>query len=168
MSKPEDILVVTTGGTIDKVYFDAKSEFEVGEPQISNILDDALVGLEIRIVSLMQKDSLDLDDSDRTAIVAAIRDAPEWRVLVTHGTDTMTETADALAAAHREFSHRTIVLTGALNPARFRGTDAVFNVGLAVGAVQTAAPGVYIAMNGEVFPAGAVVKDRAGNRFHRP
>jgi L-asparaginase len=156
MSEAKDILVITTGGTIDKVYFDAKSEFEVGDPQITHILAEALVGLEVRILSLMQKDSLDLDDADRERIVESVREAPESRVLVT------------IAAAHGDFPDRTIVLTGALSPARFRGTDAVFNVGLAMGAVQTAAPGVYITMNGEVFPAGAVVKDRAGNRFHRP
>jgi L-asparaginase len=164
----QKILVITTGGTIDKVYFDASSEFEVGEPQIKHILEEALVGYEVRVLELMQKDSLDLDDGDRAQILDAVRSAPEQQIVVTHGTDTMTETAAVLAAAHAEMPDRTIVLTGALSPARFRGTDAIFNVGLAMGAVQSAAAGVYIAMNGEVFRSGEVVKDRTGNRFRHP
>jgi len=164
----EGILVVTTGGTIDKVYFDAKSEFEVGEPQIQQILAEALVGIEVRVHSLMQKDSLELDDGDRAWIRDAVRAAPERRVLITHGTDTMTQTAEVLAADDSGLADRTIVLTGALSPARFRGTDAIFNIGLAMGAVQSMSPGVYIAMNGQVFRSGEVIKDRAGNRFRKP
>lgn len=157
------IAIITTGGTIDKLYFDASSEFEVGDPQVGRILEEALVGVEHRIQPLMQKDSLEMDEADRARIREAVLAAPEQRVLITHGTDTMTATAEALG----DVADKVVVLTGSLSPARFRSTDAVFNVGLAFGALQTAAPGVYLAMNGEIFRAGEVRKDKDANRFRR-
>lgn len=157
------ITIFTTGGTIDKVYFDEKSRFEIGSTQVGEILREAQAGFEHEIVSLMQKDSLELDDADRAAIRAAVAGCVSDRILVTHGTDTMTETAAALAG----IEGKTIVLTGALSPARFRSTDASFNVGMAVAALQILPPGVYIAMNGEIFAAGSVRKNREANRFER-
>jgi L-asparaginase len=157
----EPILVVTTGGTIDKVYFDAKSEFEVGRSLVGDLLAEAHVHAAYEIVEVMRKDSLDLTDEDRTAIRDAIAARPHRCVVVTHGTDTMVETARELES----LADRTIVLTGALAPARFANTDAAFNVGMAFAAVQTLPSGVYLAMNGQVFPAGRVRKDRATNRF---
>ncbi len=115
------------------------------------------------IVPFMQKDSLDITDEDRRALREYIAADDAQRYVVTHGTDTMPQTAEAL----RDITGKTIVLTGALTPARFRTTDAVFNVGMAVAAVQTAAPGVYLAMSGQVFEAGAVRKNRSENRFER-
>lgn len=159
----ESILIVTTGGTIDKVYFDAKSEFEVGDSVVGRLLGQAHVRQPFEIVSLMRKDSLELDDSDRSMIRAEIASRAESRVVVTHGTDTMTDTAAELAA----LTGKTIVLTGALAPARFAESDAVFNVGMAFGAVQSLSAGVYICMNGQVFTAGDVVKDRSKNTFVR-
>jgi L-asparaginase len=155
------IVIFTTGGTIDKVYFDAKSEFEVGEPQIGHILREAMVGFEFEVRSLMQKDSLEMTDADRKLIRAAVEHCVDPFVLITHGTDTMAETAAALAGIPR----KTIVLTGALSPARFRSTDAIFNIGSAVAAVQSLPEGVYVAMNGRVFRAGHVRKNREQNRF---
>lgn len=155
------IVVFTTGGTIDKVYFDAKSEFEVGEPQIGHILKEAMVGFEFEVHALMQKDSLDMTDADRALIRENVERCEARHVLITHGTDTMVETANALAG----IPGKTIVLTGALSPARFRSTDAIFNIGMAVAAVQMAGEGVYIAMNGRVFRAGTVRKNRERNRF---
>ncbi len=155
------VLVVTTGGTIDKVYFDARSEFEVGRSLVGELLREAHVHAAYEIVEALRKDSLDLTDADRAAIRTAVADAPNNRVVVTHGTDTMTETAEAL----RDLSGKTIVLTGALAPARFANTDAAFNIGMAFAAAQTLPPGVYIAMNGQVFDAAKVRKDRATNRF---
>jgi L-asparaginase len=155
------ILVVTTGGTIDKVYFDAKSEFEVGRSMVGDLLREAHVHVPFETLEVMRKDSLDLTDADREAIRRAIAEAANTRVVVTHGTDTMTKTARVL----RAITGKTIVLTGALSPARFANTDAAFNVGMAFGAVQSLPPGVYIAMNGQVFDAAKVRKDRAGNRF---
>jgi len=157
----ETILVVTTGGTIDKVYFDAKSEFEVGRSMVGDLLREAHVHAPYELLELLRKDSLDLTDADRESIRAAIAAAPHARVVVTHGTDTMTQTAGVLGA----IASKTIVLTGALSPARFANTDAAFNVGMAFGAVQTLPAGVYIAMNGRVFDARRVRKDRATNRF---
>ena len=155
------IRFITTGGTIDKIYFDALSQFEVGESVIQHILTDALVDFEYDVVSLMQKDSLEITAEDRDKLRDFIANDDATHFVITHGTDTMPETAQALAG----FEDKTIVLTGALTPARFRTTDAVFNVGMAVAAVQAAQPGVYIAMNGQVFEAGAVRKNRAENRF---
>lgn len=155
------MLVLTTGGTIDKVYFDASSEYEVGEPTVPHVFREAGVGLEWRLESVFRKDSLEITDEDRSVIRRACEEADETRILITHGTDTMCATAEQLIG----ISGKTIVLTGALAPARFRVTDAVFNLGLALGAVQSKPPGVYIAMNGEVFNAGGVWKNRGAGRF---
>ena len=157
----EPILVVTTGGTIDKVYFDAKSEFEVGRSMVGDLLREAQVHAPYETLEVLRKDSLDLTDADRELIRASIAAKPNRRVVVTHGTDTMTQTARALVA----IEGKTIVLTGALSPARFANTDAAFNVGMAFAAAQTLPAGVYIAMNGRVFDARRVRKDRATNRF---
>ncbi len=153
--------ILTTGGTIDKIYFDASSRFEVGEPQISHILDESGVAFEYGIRQLMRKDSLEMTPEDRLRIREAIETDDCERFLVTHGTDTMVDTAAAL----RELPGKTIVLTGALQPARFRSSDAIFNIGLAVGATQTMPPGVYVAMNGRIFAADRVRKNKALNRF---
>jgi L-asparaginase len=157
----QHLTVITTGGTIDKVYFDAKSDYQIGAPQIGEILNQLGVAFEFEVIPVLRKDSLDMDDTDRAAIRAAIERQPHRHVLVTHGTDTMVETARAL----QDIEGKVIVLTGALNPARFQGSDAVFNVGCAVGAVQTAADGVWIAMNGRVWDPRRVRKNRAANRF---
>ena len=157
----EELLIVTTGGTIDKVYFDDKSDFQVGDPQIGRILQELGVAFRFSVIPLIRKDSLHLNDEDRELLRAAIAAQPMRHVLVTHGTDTMVETARVLAAVQG----KTIVLTGALNPARFRGSDAEFNIGTAVGAVQSLPPGVYIAMNGRVWDPEKVRKNVSANRF---
>jgi L-asparaginase len=141
------IHVITTGGTIDKVYFDAKSEFQVGEPQVLDVFREAHVGFEFTIESVLRKDSLEMTDADRELIRERAFACPSDRILITHGTDTMIKTAQALAG----IANKTIVLTGSMQPARFRGTDAVFNIGTAIGVVQSLPAGVYIAMNGRVF-----------------
>ena len=156
------IRFITTGGTIDKIYFDALSQFEVGESVVQHILTDGLVDFEYDVVSLFQKDSLEIDDDDRKVLHDFIANDDATHYIITHGTDTMPETAEVLSDLG---GSRTIVLTGALTPARFRTTDAVFNVGMAVATVQVAKPGVYISMSGQVFDAGAVRKNRAENRF---
>ncbi|WP_133000709.1 asparaginase domain-containing protein [Luteimonas arsenica] len=157
----DELLIVTTGGTIDKVYFDDKSDFQVGEPQIGRILEELGVAFRFRVIPIIRKDSLHIDDADRELLRATIAAQPARHVLITHGTDTMVETAKALAP----LDDRTIVLTGALNPARFRGSDAEFNIGTAVGAVQSLAAGVYIAMNGRIWDPLKVRKNVAANRF---
>ena len=155
------IQIFTTGGTIDKVYFDAKSEFEVGDPQIAAILQEAGATVPFAVEMLMRKDSLDLTDADRTRIAERVRSCDSTRIVVTHGTDTMAHTARALG----DTGGKTVVFVGSLSPARFKGSDAEFNIGFAFAAVQTLPPGAYVAMNGQVFEAGDVVKNRSANRF---
>ena len=157
----EDLLIVTTGGTIDKVYFDAKSDYQVGEPQIGRILGELGVAFRFHVIPLLRKDSLFIEDADRQLLRATIAAQEETCVLVTHGTDTMVETAKVLAT----IPGRTIVLTGALNPARFRGSDAEFNIGCAVGAVQSLPAGAWIAMNGRIWSPDKVRKNVDANRF---
>jgi len=155
------IRFITMGGTIDKIYFDALSDYHVGESPLQSILAEGLVEFEYDIVPLLRKDSIDMTDEDRSRLRDYLAGDDASHYVITHGTDTMPVTAEALIG----LEGKTIVLTGALTPARFRTTDAVFNVGMAVATVQVAEPGVYIAMNGQVFAAGAVRKNRAENRF---
>lgn len=155
------IRIFTTGGTIDKVYFDAKSEYEVGEPQIAEILRQMNVSFEWEIETLFRKDSLDLTDEDRAVLAARVRAEPSRHILITHGTDTMVETARAIG----DVGDRVVVLVGSLAPARFKFTDAEFNIGFALGGLQALDPGVYIAMNGRLFGRDRVRKNRERNRF---
>ncbi len=155
------LAIFTTGGTIDKIYFDAKSDYKIGASQVDAILDEAAVAFEHEAHALCRKDSLEMTDADRAMIHEAVAAAEDERILITHGTDTMTNTAEAL----RDIADKTIVLTGALAPARFRSSDAVFNIGGAVAAVQSLPAGVYIFMNGRVFEAGKVRKNREAGRF---
>ncbi|MEH3037942.1 MAG: asparaginase domain-containing protein [Sphingomonas adhaesiva] len=155
------ILILTTGGTIDKLYFDALSEYQIGDSVVERLLRTARVAPAFRVRELMRKDSLEITDDDRRAIVAAVREAPEERVIVTHGTDTMTDTAHALG----DGAGKTVVLVGALAPARFAESDATFNLGMAFAAAQVARPGVWIAMNGTIFDGAKVRKDRSINSF---
>lgn len=148
--------VITTGGTIDKVYFDAKSEYQIGAPIIDSVLQRFGKALEFHIEPLLRKDSLELTDNDRDLIRLAAERSDCKRILITHGTDTMVETAKHLAS----LKHCCIVLTGSLQPAAFYETDAVFNIGCAIGAVQSKPPGVYVVMNGRVFDQNKVVKNR--------
>lgn len=160
MTQP--LLVLTTGGTIDKNYFDALSEYQIVESGIPDLLKEARVALPFRVEEACRKDSLELTDADRAEIARRCAEAAESRIVITHGTDTMTETARVLAAA---VPGKTICLTGALSPARFAETDAPFNLGMAFATAQFAAPGVYIAMSGEVFDGLKVRKDRAAGKF---
>lgn len=155
------IRFITTGGTIDKIYFDELSQFEVGESQVRHILAEGMIDFEFDVISLLRKDSLELTSEDRDMLRAYIDKDDATHYVMTHGTDTMPQTAEALLG----LQNKTVVLTGALSPARFRTTDAVFNVGMAVAAVQVASPGIYIAMSGQIFTAGKVRKNRAENRF---
>jgi len=157
----ENLLIITTGGTIDKIYFDDLSNYQIGEPQIGNTLTAMKVGFKFEVCALMRKDSLHITDDDRRLIREKVVGSDASHVLITHGTDTMVDTAMALA----DIAGKTIVLTGALQPARFRDSDAVFNIGCAVGAVQSLAQGVWIVMNGKAWKPGEVQKNRLKNRF---
>ena len=159
----DNLLIVTTGGTIDKIYFDDKSDYQIGDPQIGRILEELGVAFRFTVISLLRKDSLHISPEDRALIRQAIAAQPATHVLVTHGTDTMVDTAAVLA----DIPGKTIVLTGALNPARFEGSDAEFNIGCAVGAVQSLPAGVYIAMNGRIWDPAHVRKNVEANRFEQ-
>lgn len=155
------VRIFTTGGTIDKVYFDAKSDYQVGEPQIDQLLAEANVTCAYAVTPLLRKDSLELDAADRALIAERVAAASETQVLITHGTDTMVETARALLGS----AGKTVVLVGAMQPARLRVSDAFFNIGFALAAVQLLPPGVYLAMNGRVFDPLITRKNVAKNRF---
>jgi L-asparaginase len=158
---PEPLVVITTGGTIDKAYFDALSTYQIGEPMVRKLLEVANVAYPHRIIELLRKDSLELTDQDRERLCQAVAGLETSRVVITHGTDTMIESAKTLAA----IAGKTIVLTGALSPARFSDSDATFNLGMAFAAAQILPAGVYIAMSGQIFSGTQVRKDRAQARF---
>ncbi|MEY4924848.1 MAG: L-asparaginase 1 [Verrucomicrobiota bacterium] len=153
--------VISTGGTIDKVYFDAASTYEIGEPQVGLVFRESNITFDFVVESVLQKDSLAMTDEDRALIRARVEASPEKLILITHGTDTMTATAALLTG----LTDKVIVFTGSMQPARFRHSDAVFNLGCAIGALQVLPPGVYIAMNGQVAAAHTVTKNRAASRF---
>jgi L-asparaginase len=158
------IKIFSTGGTIDKVYFDAKSEFEVGGPQAGILLAEANVSFQYEVVSLLRKDSLELTDEDRELIRATIAAETCERIVITHGTDTMVQTARVL---QQSIDGKVVVLTGSMQPAGQRVTDAIFNVGFAVAAVQLLPEGVWLAMNGRLHDPSITRKNVAANRFER-
>ena len=128
---------------------------------IAELLKEAHVTAEVTVEPVLAKDSLDMSEADRQLIRERVAASPADRVLITHGTDTMVETAKALTG----INNKTVVLTGSMQPARFRNTDAVFNVGFALGAVQALPPGVYLAINGRIFDAAHVRKNRERQQF---
>ena len=155
------ILILTTGGTIDKHYFDSLSKYQIVDTVVRELLAIARVTHHYSLEEILRKDSLDLTEDDRACLVDHVRRAEASRIVMTHGTDTMTLTASALSV----IPDKTIVLTGALAPARFSESDAAFNLGMAFATVQIAPPGVYITINGSVFRADKVIKDRTLGRF---
>lgn len=161
MTSPTLRLLVT-GGTFDKQYDEISGKLSFGSTHVDDVLrrGRSLVPLVTEV--LMLKDSLDLTDDDRARIVAAARDCPESRLVITHGTDTMVESARALAAADLA---KTVVLTGAMVPYAFGSSDGLFNLGSALSFAQVLPPGVYVAMNGRVFPWDNVRKNRERGIF---
>ncbi|MFP4071034.1 MAG: asparaginase domain-containing protein [Desulfovibrionales bacterium] len=157
----DTIVFFTVGGTIDKVYFDKLSEYQIGPPKVQTILESLPVSFCYEVESLMRKDSLDMTPEDRRLIFTRVRQTPCPRVIITHGTDTMVETAKTLLP----IPDKTIVLTGAMEPASFTSTDAVFNLGTAVGAVSSLPAGVYITMNGRIFDPSRTRKNRREGTF---
>lgn len=153
--------IFTTGGTIDKIYFDALSEYQIGAAAIPDMLREHNVFAPHRVTPLMRKDSLEITDEDRAIIGQAVAASDANMILVTHGTDTMVETAKLLSS----IKDKVIILTGAMQPASLRSSDAEFNVGFALAAVQTLSYGVYIAMNGQIFDPAKTLKDRKAGRF---
>ena len=158
------IRIFSTGGTIDKIYFDAKSEFEVGNPQAGVLLAEANVSFDYEVVSVLRKDSLELTDADRELIRDRVIMDDCDRIVITHGTDTMVQTARVLQDS---VDGKVVVLTGSMQPAGQRVTDAIFNVGFAIAAVQLLPEGVWIAMNGRIHDPAITRKNVAANRFER-
>lgn len=155
------VKIFCTGGTIDKVYFDALSEYIIGEPVVNGILKEGLANFSFEVASILKKDSLEITDEDREMIFQQVSADACENILITHGTDTMINTAQRL----EEIKDKTIVLTGAMSPARFRKTDAIFNIGYAIAAAQHLPYGIYLAMNGQIFTPDAVQKNRAAAQF---
>jgi L-asparaginase len=151
------IRILITGGTFDKEYDEIRGQLFFKHSHVAEILALARCKLEVEMVTLMMIDSLNMNDADRRSIVEQCRSAPETRIVITHGTDTMDTTARALAA---EVEGKTIVLTGAMIPYKFGSSDGLFNLGSALAFVQTLPIGVYVAMNGRCFDAARVRKNR--------
>lgn len=154
--------IIATGGTFDKHYDAVKGALGFDKTHLPQVLGQARVTVPVEVQELMLLDSLDMQDADRARILQACGAAPEQRIVIVHGTDTMRETAETLAKARL---NKTIVLTGAMIPYEVAGSDALFNLGFAFGVVQHLAEGIYLAMNGQVFSWDNVVKDRAAGRF---
>jgi L-asparaginase len=158
----EAIRIVVTGGTFDKVYDELTGRLFFRETHLPEMLRLGRCRARVTVEPLMMMDSLDMIGSDRARIVEACRASPEARLVVTHGTDTMAETALTIQAAALG---KTVVLTGAMVPYAFGSSDGLFNLGSALSFAQVLPPGVYVAMNGQVFEAGRVVKNRATGTF---
>ena len=155
------IKIFAVGGTIDKIYFDKKSKYQVGEPAVDQVLEEANINFEYQCESILRKDSLDMTDDDRQLIFDKIEADDHKYIIVTHGTDTIIETAKKIMIIR----DKVIVLTGAIEPARSKSSDAPFNIGSAVAAVQLLPVGVYIVMNGRVLDPHRVQKNMELNRF---
>jgi len=153
--------ILTTGGTIDKVYFDKKSNYEVGDPFVEELLHKMNVNISFKVKSLMRIDSLDMTDIHREVILKYIINSNANNFLITHGTDSIVETAIYL----KKITDKTIVLTGSLKPAIFIDNDAIFNVGSALTSAQILNNGVYIVINGQVFNPDNVRKNSEKNVF---
>lgn len=154
--------VFVTGGTFDKEYDELTGQLHFKDTHLPEMLRRGRSMLDISIEVLMMIDSLEMLHEHRLEIIAACKRAQESQILITHGTDTMTETATVLAEARL---NKTIVLTGAMVPYAFGSSDGLFNLGSALSFAQTLPSGVYIAMNGRYFPAGQVTKNRAVGVF---
>ena len=152
----ETIRILITGGTFDKDYDELRGELTFRDTHLPQILETVRLTLPVELEINQLVDSRDMDEEQRQSVVDACARAPEERIIVTHGTDTMTQTAQALATRVLE---KTIVLTGAMVPYAVSGSDAVFNLGSAVSAVQLLPHGVYVVMNGRAFPARTVRKN---------
>ena len=158
------IRVLVTGGTFDKEYHELSGTLAFNETHVEQMLERGRCRLDVRVEVLMMMDSLDMRDEHRAKVVAVARDCEERQVVITHGTDTMVETARALAAQVRD---KVVVLTGAMVPYAFGSSDGLFNLGSALSFVQSLPPGVYVAMNGRWFPWDDVRKDKDRGIFER-
>ena len=156
------IQIFVTGGTFDKEYNELTGELFFQKTHVAEMLRLGRCLLDVRVECLMMIDSLQMTDADRGLIAERCLAAEAQRIVITHGTDTMADTATVLG---RAVSGKTIVLTGAMVPYTFGSSDGMFNLGTALAFVQTLEPGVYVAMNGRYFPWHSVVKNREKGVF---
>ncbi len=156
------ILILSTGGTFDKEYNEINGTLAFRKTHVPELLQLGRCNAAVNIENLMLIDSLQMTDAHRERIVTRVAVAPECHVVITHGTDTMDQTARALAKANLS---KTIVLTGAMIPIKFGSSDGLFNLGSAIAFAQSLAQGVYIAMNGRYFTWDKVRKDRERGVF---
>jgi L-asparaginase len=156
------IRILVTGGTFDKEYNERTGQLYFKDTHLGEMLRRGRSRVEVTIRTVMMIDSLEMTDADRAVIVQNCQQAPEGHIVITHGTDTMTETAAAVAGA---VSGKTVVLTGAMIPWAFGSSDGLFNLGSALSFVQILPPGVYVAMNGKCFPWDRVRKNREQGEF---
>jgi L-asparaginase len=156
------IRIVVTGGTFDKTYDEINGRLSFGSTHLPEMLRLGRSRVETTIETLMMIDSLDMTDADRARIVDACKRCPEHRIVITHGTDTMVETAHAVAHG---VTGKTVVLTGAMVPYAFGSSDGLFNLGSALSFAEVLPAGVYIAMNGQHFPWDRVRKNRSRGVF---
>jgi L-asparaginase len=154
--------LIATGGTFDKHYNELNGTLGFANSHLPEVIQRSRMTISVALDVLPLQDSLDMVDADRARILAACVAATEQAIVIVHGTDTMPETAAVLGAAAL---NKTIVLTGAMIPYAIANSDALFNLGLACGVAQTLAPGVYVAMNGQVFTWNNVTKNRAAGVF---
>jgi L-asparaginase len=154
--------LIATGGTFDKHYNELNGTLGFAASHLPEVIKRSRMTIPVALDVLPLLDSLDMQDADRQRILAACQGATEQAIVIVHGTDTMPETAAVLGAANLD---KTIVLTGAMIPYAIANSDALFNLGLACGVAQTLAPGVYVAMNGQVFTWNNVTKNRAAGVF---
>lgn len=159
------IRIVVTGGTFDKEYDELRGALSFKDTHLPEMLRLGRSRVDVAVETLMMIDSLDMTAQDRARIVGGCRESAEARILITHGTDTIVDTARALATAAPPLAGKTIVLTGAMVPYAFGSSDGLFNLGSALSFVQTLAPGVYIAMNGRCFEWDRVQKNRETGFF---
>jgi len=156
------IKLLITGGTIDKQYDELNGELIFTQSGVEDMLTQGRVKLDISLETVMLKDSLDMDDSDRQQILESCLACDEPQIVITHGTDTMVETSQVLATKIKD---KTIVLLGSMVPYQFKNSDALFNLGCAIAAVQTLEKGVYITMNGKIFNYDEVIKNKDLGEF---
>jgi L-asparaginase len=161
----EPIRVFVTGGTFDKEYNELTGSLAFKDTHLPEMLRLGRSRVEVSVRTLMMIDSLDMSDADRALIVEHCRQADQSRIVITHGTDTMIETARAIATAQPAVGAKTVVLTGAMIPYAFGSSDGLFNLGSALSFVQVLPPGVYVAMNGRCFDWGHVKKNRETGVF---
>ena len=158
-----NVLFIQTGGTIDKDYPKSTKgwAFEIHDPAVDRILTKLNPSFNYVIKSVLKKDSVEITDQDRILLLEKCKSAKENKIIITHGTDTLSETANFLS----EIKNKTIILTGAMRPERFTNSDADLNIGIAIGGVQSLSHGVYIAMHGLILPHDEISRNMETGQY---